>query len=166
MMGKGHGGGRKVIPAPGWSPTPSSLTSGHGPVTQAVYYRDASGREPVDEFIDSLTSVDAQDEIDDTIDLLNGLPEAAPPLAFPYSSQVRGELRELRCHYGKTHYRILYRRSGNLFVLLHAVEKHSTALAEGDIRLAKERFNDFRRRMDANPRVPPRAAGHDAPGKR
>lgn len=42
-----------------------------------------------------------------------------PPLPFPWSSQLEGELRELRCHYGPELYRVIYRRSRNLFVLLH-----------------------------------------------
>ena len=133
--------------------------------TQAVYYRDAAGREPVDVFIDALRPAEAQVAVDGTCDLLNGLPEDAPPLAFPHSSQIDGALRELRCHYGRTLYRILYRRSGDLFVLLHAIEKHSDKVPPGDIALAKARFQDFRSRMDADPRAPPRAAGHDAPPK-
>lgn len=130
--------------------------------TQAKFYRDRSGREPVDAFIDALPPERAV-AIDNKIDLLNGLPPDAPPLAFPHSSQVRGALRELRCHYGRVLYRILYRRSGNFFVLLHILEKRTGKIPEGDIALAEERFRDFRARMDAVPRVLPRAAGHDAP---
>jgi DNA-binding transcriptional regulator YiaG len=81
--------------------------------TQAVFYRDQHGHEPVDAFIDSLQRVAAQVAIDNAIDLLNGLSPSAPPLAFPHSSQLAGELRELRAHYGRTHYRILYQRSGS-----------------------------------------------------
>lgn len=133
--------------------------------TQAKFYRDRSGREPVDDFIDALPAARAV-AIDNRIDLLNGLPDDAPPLAFPHSSQVRGALRELRCHYGRTLYRILYQRSGNFFVLLHIFEKRTGKIAEGDIALAEERFRDFRARMDERPRVPPRAAGRDAPRRR
>jgi hypothetical protein len=43
-----------------------------------------------------------------------GLLPKEPPLAFPATSQVDGELRELRCHYGPVLYRVLYRRSKNL----------------------------------------------------
>jgi len=93
---------------------------------QAVYYRDPDGREPVNDFIEGLTA-ERQEEIDYTISLLNRLTATDPPLPFPYSSQVDGQLRELRCHYGRELYRILYRRSRNLFVLLHAIEKRSAA---------------------------------------
>lgn len=156
--------GRRTIPPPGFEAQDEPDDPGR--TTQAVYYRDATKHEPVDEFIEALKSAGAQEEIDAKTDLLNGLPEDAPPLAFPYSSQVRGELRELRCHFGRTHYRILYRRSQNLFVLLHAIEKRSAKVPEADIKIANDRFDDFKARMDAQRRVPPRAAGRDAPNTR
>jgi len=130
---------------------------------QAVYYRDGDGTEPVNDFIDALTPPEKQEEIDYTISLLNRLGPNDPPLPFPYSSQVEGQLRELRCHYGRELYRVLYRRSGNLFILLHALAKRTGALPQADIDLAKRRWDDFRERMDRQPRRPPRAAGHDAP---
>jgi len=129
--------------------------------TQAVYYRSSRGQEPVDAFIDALRPPAAQRALDDKCELLNGLPPAAPPLAFPHSSQIEGELRELRCHYGRRLFRILHRRSSNLFVLLHAIEKTSGPVPSADIVIAKSRFADFRVRMDTSLR--PRAAGRDAP---
>lgn len=129
---------------------------------QAVYYRAANRREPVRDFIASLDD-DAQAALERQVERLNMLNEAMPHLPFPHSSQVDGELRELRCHYGRQHYRILYRRSDQLLVLLHAFAKRSATIADQDIAIAQERWEDFRARMDAPRRVPPRAAGHDAP---
>jgi phage-related protein len=129
---------------------------------QAVYYRDVSGAEPVDVFIDRLNPR-AQDEIDWHVELLNALDERDPPLAFPHSSQVRGELRELRCHYGRCLFRILYRRSEGLFVLLHAFEKTTGKVPAAEIGIAEKRWDDFKTRMEAHPRRGLRAAGHDAP---
>jgi len=51
-------------------------------------------------------------------------------------------------------------------VLLHAFEKHAGAVPRVDKELAKRRMADFRKRMDAEPRRPPRAAGDDPPGGR
>ena len=48
-------------------------------------------------------------------------------------------------------------------VLLHAPEKDTGSVPQGDIDLAKQRMVDFKRRMDAIRRTPPRAAGKDAP---
>ena len=147
--------------------------------TQAVYYRAADGSEPVAEFLDrefpveprkkrpSATEIQAtaakRVTIDLQIDRLNGLANDDPPLPFPHTSQIEGPLRELRCHYGRAHYRILYRRSGNLFVLLHMIRKTTGTVPKADIETAKERWSDFKDRMDAAKRVPPRAAGDDAP---
>ncbi len=129
---------------------------------QAVYYRAPDGSEPVNDFIDRL-SVKRQVVLDNQIDRLNMLTPSRPSLPFPHSSQVRGELRELRCHYGRELYRVLYRRSGNLVVLLHIFRKDTGKVPEAEIRAADERWRDFRRRMDAPRRRPPRAAGRDAP---
>ena len=134
--------------------------------TQAVYYRDEKGVESVDDFIECLPSKRAA-KIDDYIEeYLNGRPAAAPPPEFPISSQVEGELRELRVRFANTRYRVLYQRSGNLIVLLHAIEKHTGAIPQAAVDLAQNRMRDFARRMDAKPRVPPRAAGQDAPPPR
>jgi phage-related protein len=129
---------------------------------QAVYYRDRDGRESVNDFIDALPP-ERQEEIDYTISLLNRVGPNDPPLPFPHSSQVEGQLRELRCHYGRDLYRILYRRSRNLFVLLHIIEKRSRTIPQAEVDIAKQRWADFEERMNARPRRRPRAAGRDAP---
>lgn len=134
--------------------------------TQAVFYRDPTGVEPVDEFIDALPPKRAA-KIDDFIEEhLNGRAPDAPPPEYPVSSQIEGELRELRVRFANTRYRVLYQRSHNLVVLLHAIEKDTGAVPTAEIELAKRRMADFKRRMDATGRKPPRAAGKDAPGKR
>ena len=124
-----------------------------------VYYRQADRSEPVNDAIDALP-LKAQVAIDNQIERL-GL--FGSDLGFPYTSQIEGELRELRCHFGGDHYRILYRRSSNLFVLLHFLAKHSGRVPAADIGVAKARWDDFVIRMNERPRRPPRAAGHDAP---
>lgn len=132
------------------------------PQMQAVYYRASDGSEPVDDFIDLLT-LRQQATIDLQIGRLNLLTPNDPPLPFPLSSQVDGELRELRCHYGGQLFRILYRRSENLFILLYMIRKDSGNLPTAAVDLANARWDDFKRRMEAMTRIPPRAVGHDAP---
>ncbi|MGE3448790.1 MAG: type II toxin-antitoxin system RelE/ParE family toxin [Microbacteriaceae bacterium] len=89
-----------------------------------------------------------------------------PPPEYPISSQIDGELRQLRVRLVNTRYRILNQRSGNLIVLLHAIEKDTGAVPNSDIELAKLRMADFQTRMGVDRRRPPRAAGHDAPSRR
>lgn len=129
---------------------------------QAVYYRDAGGAQPVESFLDKLPMRE-QVVLDNQIDRLNMLRAEDPPLPFPHSSQVRGPLRELRGHYGNQLYRVLYRRSEGFFVLLHAFRKDTGQIPTGDIAIAERRWEDFKSRMDAEPRLPPRAVGRDAP---
>lgn len=134
--------------------------------TQAVYYRDRNGREPVNVFLDDLSATNpaAAAKIDDYVEqYLNGKNPSAPPPEHPISSQVEGELRELRVRFGKTRYRLLYRRSEQLVVLLHIFAKNTDKLPAREGELASRRFVDFKSRMDAERRVRPRAAGRDAP---
>ncbi len=91
-----------------------------------MYYRDADGTEPVYDFIDALEAK-VQVVLDNQIERIALF---GPHLPFPHSSQVEGGLRELRCRYGTMLYRILYRRSDNLFVLLHVFAKRSGAIPE------------------------------------
>jgi len=133
---------------------------------QAVFYRDEDGREPVNDFIASLDPR-AQASVDWTIDLLNGLTDGSPELGYPYSSALKGAdyrtFRELRVHAGRTRYWIIFRRSERLFVLLHMLQHKGDDIPKADKDIAVARWNDFRRRMDAPVRKPPRAAGSDAP---
>jgi len=129
---------------------------------QAVYYRDPKGAEPVRSFIDRLDTK-RRAALVRQIDRLNLLSDQLPHLPFPHSSQIAGELRELRCHMGSDHYRVLYRRSDRLIVLLHVFPKTTGKLPAGEIKIAEQRWEDFKTRMEARPRKPPRAAGRDAP---
>jgi phage-related protein len=130
---------------------------------QSVYYRDERRREPVREFLDALPPRRVKKVEDQIEEHLNGRPADAPPPEFPITSQIDGELRELRIRFGGTRYRILYQRSGNLIVLVHAFEKNTGAIPASMKATAMWRMADFKRRMDAKPRRPPRPAGGDAP---
>ena len=129
---------------------------------QAVYFRAADGREPVRDFIRSL-DVKRRAVLLNQLGRLNDLSDTQPHLPFPHSSQIEGELRELRCHVGSELYRVLYRRSAGLIVLLHVFRKKTGKIPPAEIKIAHERWDDFKARMDARPRRPPRPAGHDAP---
>jgi len=150
------------------SPRPSVGAAQPRGRTQAVFYRDPSGSEPVDAFLEGLLRAQpaAAAKIDDAIEEhLNGRDPVAPPPEFPITSQIDGELRELRVRFARTRYRVLYQRSRNLIVLLHAFEKNSGAVPARDKEKAKRRMADFKARMDARGDAPPRAAGRDAPPK-
>ncbi len=130
---------------------------------QAVNYRAADGSEPVDDFIEGLRVPPnrPRSTIRSTDSTWSGI--TTRHFRFLWSSQVEGEFRELRCHYGSELYRVIYRRSRNLFVLLHMFRKDTGQILEGDKAITRERWADFKARMDAERRLPPRAAGRDAP---
>lgn len=129
---------------------------------QAVYYRAADGSEPARDFVDALDDR-RRALVHNQIGRLNTLTDSSPLLPFPHSSQIQGELRELRCHVGSELYRVLYQRSERLIVLLHVFRKKSQKVPRAEIETAQQRWDDYKARMDEKPRRPPRAAGHDAP---
>jgi phage-related protein len=133
---------------------------------QAIFYRDSDGNEPVSQAIDRLDD-ECQDSIDWDIDLLNSLSDARPGLPHPYSSALKGPkyraFRELRTSCGDIHYRIIFRRSRRFFILLHFFRKNTDEVPEAEKKIALDRWIDFRNRMDAPVRKPPRAMGRDAP---
>jgi len=88
----------------------------------AKFYRAIDGTEPVNDFI-FLQQVGVQLALDRQIDRINLLDEECPHLAFPHSSQIEGELRELRAHYGRRLFRVLYRRSEQFVVLFTCFRK-------------------------------------------
>ena len=73
---------------------------------------------------------------------LNGRSPDAPPPGFPITSQIEDELRELRVRFANNRYRILYQRSQNLVVLLHAFEKSTGAVPRAEITTAMQRMDD------------------------
>jgi phage-related protein len=101
-----------------------------------VYFRDEKGREPVREFLWSTLDSQAHGLVKNQIEQMNKLRDDLPPLPFPITSQIEGGLREMRCHSGSALYRVLYRRSDNLFILLHMIRKDSSAVPRRDIELA------------------------------
>jgi phage-related protein len=131
----------------------------------AKFYRRADGTQPVDQYIENLP-VAVQLALDQQIERINMLDDSNPHLAFPHSSQIEGALRELRCHYGRQLYRILYRRSEQFVVLLHVFDKHDGPIPEEAKRVARKRWADFKSRLAAKLRTSPSPIGRNAPRRR
>jgi hypothetical protein len=104
---------------------------------QVDFFVDALGAAPVEEF---LVALPAQPRAK-ALALIKMLEQEGPNLPFPYSSQVRGKLRELRTQQGKDRLRILYFGDARrVFVLLHGFIKRSATLPEEDIGIAESRM--------------------------
>ncbi len=95
-----------------------------------------------------LTSLPIQHQAK-TLALIKMLEQEGPNLPFPYSSQVRGKLRELRTQQGKDKLRILYFGDARrVFILLHGIVKRSAQLPLEDIRIAEARMELHGRRLE------------------
>src|SRR5260221_7083539 len=109
------------------------------------FFVEDGGRAPVEEFLTSLSSQHRAK----LLALIQMLEQEGANLPFPYSSQVRGKLRELRTQQGKDKLRILYFGDARrVFVLLHGIVKRSAKLPEEDIRIAEARMELHGRRME------------------
>ena len=109
------------------------------------FFVDVQGRAPVEDY---LTSLPTQHRAK-ALALIKMLEQEGPHLPFPYSSQVRGKLRELRTQQGKDKLRILYFGDATrVFVLLHGIVKRSAKLPDEDIRTAEARMQMHSERLE------------------
>ena len=112
---------------------------------QVDFFLDERGGAPVEEYLAGLP-VEHRAKL---VALIKMLEQEGPNLPFPYSSQVRGKLRELRTQQGKDKLRILYFGDARrVFILLHGMVKRSAKLPEEDIRIAEARMELHGRRLE------------------
>src|SRR6266403_2818555 len=112
---------------------------------QVDFFVDEHGHAPVEDYLASLP-VQHRAKL---LALIKLLEQEGANLPFPYSSQVRGKLRELRTQQGKDKLRILYFGDARrVFVLLHGVVKRRAKLPEEDIRVAVARMELHGRQME------------------
>lgn len=105
-----------------------------------AFYETDEGACPVQTFLDGLDGKRRAK----LLAMIRLLEEQGPTMPFPYSSQVRGKIRELRAHYGDDQYRVLYFGAPDrVFVLLHAFEKRSDQIPARDLRIATARMQEF-----------------------
>jgi phage-related protein len=110
------------------------------PPWSVEFFEDDEDRCPVRDFLDDLDKPRRAK----VVALIALLAEQGPNLPFPYSSQVRGKIRELRTQYGKELYRVLYFGApGRAFVLLHGLEKSTAKIPKGDIKIAEARMKKY-----------------------
>src|SRR2546423_8288863 len=109
------------------------------------FFVDEDGHAPVEDYLSGL----AVQQRAKLLALIKLLEQEGASLPFPYSSQVRGRLRELRTQQGKDKLRILYLGDARrVFILLHGIVKRSAKLPEEDIRVAEAPMELHLRRME------------------
>jgi hypothetical protein len=113
-------------------------------VWRVDFYEDEDGSAPVEDFLDGLTKKQRAK----VLAVIRKLEEEGPALPFPFSSQVKGPLRELRTRFGRTRLRVLYFADARrTFVLLHGLVKTTEKLEESDLRTAEQRMSDHVQRL-------------------
>src|SRR5271168_957929 len=114
-------------------------------VWQVDFFVNERGEAPVEEYLAGLPLQHRAK----ALALIKMLEQEGPNLPFPYSSQVRGKLRELRTQQGKDKLRVLYFGDAKrVFILLHGIVKRSAQLPEEDIRIAETRVDVHVRRLE------------------
>ena len=108
------------------------------------FYEEEDGTAPVEQFLLSL----AVEQKAKALAIVRLLEESGPGLPFPYTSQVRGKIRELRTQRGKDKIRILYFADNRRWnILLHGLIKRSDKLSEKDIEIAEQRMKKHNERL-------------------
>ena len=109
---------------------------------------DERGRSPVEEFLSSLLLQHRAK----ALALIKMLELEGPNLPFPYSSQLRGKLRELKRSRGKTNYEYsILEIPGECFPLARDCKKNSQ-VPEQEIRIAELRMELHNARIARRPK--------------
>lgn len=104
------------------------------------FFRDSRGKEPVKEFLLSLT-LEGRAK---TLRLFELLKSQGVLLKEPYTRQVKDKIRELRTTDKSGEVRILYfAYTGETFVLLHGFLKKTQKTPVIEIGVAEKRLNEF-----------------------
>ena len=102
---------------------------------QVVFYRTASGKRPVREFLDGLTAGQRAK----ALSVLTMLAEAGYELGPPWLKKIEDDLWELRIQVGKVRLRFLFCVERARCVVLHGVKKKRDRLPERDLQTARLR---------------------------
>jgi len=103
------------------------------------YFREDSGRSPVESFVDTLST----EEKVDTMVGIDMLRSHGVSLGRPWVAPLGKGLWELRVR-TRRQLRILYfLNTQKIFVLLHAFVKKTRAVPDSEIRIATRRMNQF-----------------------
>jgi phage-related protein len=115
------------------------------PPWQVEFYEGEGESCPVRDFLNGLDKSPRAK----VLALIRLLAEQGPALPFPYSSQVRGKIRELRTQHGRENLRVLYfGSSAREWVLLHGFIKRTSQTSVRDVRIAEARMTEYIERQN------------------
>jgi len=105
------------------------------PFLTVRFFRTATGREPVRDWLKDEVSEDARRAIGADIKTV----QLGWPLGMPLVRKIDGDLWEVRCNIPGGIARVLFTLSGAQMVLLHGFVKKSQSISATDLALAKRR---------------------------
>lgn len=107
-------------------------------------YRDARGRVPVADYLDTLPLKDRA-RVLRTIALLE---DYGPALRMPHARRLQGKVWELRIDGRPNSYRVLYAAAPERrFVLLHVFAKKTEKTPKREIETAQRRLTDYHQEL-------------------
>lgn len=108
-----------------------------------VFFRGTNGEDPITQFLRGELSDKQRARASRAMELLE---EFSVNLGYPYSSQVRGKIRELRTQAGDTKLRFLYApvQSQRMLILVGII-KDSAKIPEKALEMAQKRLLDWER---------------------
>lgn len=109
-------------------------------VRQVVFYRSASGREPVREWLKQLDPASRKMVGEDLYTLQLGW-----PVGMPLARKIEAGLWEQRSKVANGIARILFTENTGRLILLHGFIKKSQKLPDSDLKLARQRLSTVRR---------------------
>ena len=110
-----------------------------------IFYKTVSEKCPVEEFLDSLSSKQAQ-KVTWVLGLIEELPIV--PSKFLKKLTNTDDIWEVRVEYENNIFRLLgFFDGADLVVLNHAFQKKTQKVAPSEIRIAEDRKNDYYNRM-------------------
>jgi phage-related protein len=115
---------------------------------EIIFYKTISGKCPVEEFLDALTSKQSQ-KVTWVLRLLEELP-TIPSKYFKKLVNI-DDLWEVRITFGSDTFRLLgFFDDTSLVVLCHAFQKKTQKISHQAIRIAKKRKKDYFKRRNSN----------------
>lgn len=104
---------------------------------EVAFFRGAGRLQPVQAFLEELEPVERRVAAGNQVERLAWLRVEDPPLPAPWDEPVEAELRALRVRVDGEVLRLIYRRTGNLFLLLHAIRSAQSSIPERELRVAR-----------------------------
>ena len=107
---------------------------------RVVFYREQSGRVPIQKWLDNLPA----EHQEKCLNAIEQLRESGRDLRHPHVHRITAEIYELRTRYSTIRYRLFYFwYEGNVAVLTDGIAKKTSAVSQRDVQRSLNRKRQF-----------------------